>query len=152
MRKADIDFERMQVFVKEGKGKKDRVTLLSGQMAEVLKKYLSVYRPNYWLFEGDNRKQYGRSSVHHIIKRARMTAGIEKQVTAHTFRHSFATHLLEQGTDIRYIQVLLGHNSPKTTAIYTHISNLSLQKINNPLDVILEDNKLTNNNVENKLI
>lgn len=138
LRKHDILFDRNQVFVRQGKGHKDRVTLLSKHIAEELLGYLSQYKPNYWLFEGPYRKQYSRSSVNQIIKRACRDAGITKNVTAHTFRHSFATHLLEQGTDLRYIQSLLGHSSPKTTEIYTRVSTSSLQKIKSPFDTLSE--------------
>ena len=138
LRKQDIYFDRNQVFVKQGKGHKDRITLLSRHVAEELLAYLSQYKPNYWLFEGPYRKQYSRSSVNQIIKRACRDAGITKNVSAHTFRPSFATHLLEQGTDLRYIQSLLGHSSPKTTEIYTRVSTSSLQKITSPFDTLSE--------------
>jgi site-specific recombinase XerD len=138
LRKHDIYFDRNQVFVKQGKGHKDRVTLLSKHIAEEILAYLGQYKPNYWLFEGPYRKQYSRSSVNNIIKRACRDAGITKNVSAHTFRHSFATHLLEQGTDLRYIQSLLGHSSPKTTEIYTRVSTSSLQKIKSPFDTLSE--------------
>lgn len=145
LKRKDIDFDRGQVLVRGAKGKKDRVTMLSDKMAELLMVYYGYHKPNYWLFEGSGKRKYSRTSVGAIIKRACKRAGIIKQVTAHTFRHSFATHMLEQGTDLRYIQELLGHNSPKTTAIYTHISTNAFKNLKSPLDVILNDNKVINN-------
>lgn len=138
LRKQDINFERMVIFIRGSKGKKDRYTILSQSNSLVLRKYLEDDRPNYWLFEGPNRNQYSATSIAKILKRAALKAGIEKKVTPHMLRHSFATHLLEQGVDIRYIQTLLGHGSSKTTEIYTHVSKTSLAKIKSPLDVILK--------------
>ena len=102
--------------------------------------YIDNYKPNYCLFEGLNRNKYSTSSIGKIIKKSAFKAGIEQNVTAHMFRHSFATHMLEQGIDLRYIQSLLGHASSKTTEIYTHVSNKSLAKIKSPLDVFLDKN------------
>lgn len=130
----DIDSDRMLINIKQGKGKKDRVTLLSKTLLEMLREYYKVYRPREYLFEGEIGGQYSESSVHQVIKRAVKKAGIKKKVTMHTLRHSFATHLLENGTDLRYIQSLLGHGSPKTTQIYTHITTKGIDQIQNPLD------------------
>ena len=151
LRKQDIDFDRKQVFVRGGKGKKDRVSVLAENIAPELLAYMSEYAPNYWLFEGPERTQYSRGSIGQIIKRACKRANVNKHVTAHTFRHSFATHLLEQGTDLRYIQTLLGHNSSKTTEIYTHVSNNALQNIKSPMDMLerpktLDTKELNNTN------
>jgi len=134
LRKEDVDFERKMIFVRGGKGKKDRTTMLSDTLAVDLKTYLLRCRPNYWLFEGMNRKQYSAASIASIIDRAAKNAGIDKKVTPHMLRHSFATHLLEQGVDLRYIQTILGHGSSKTTEIYTHVSTRSLANIKSPLD------------------
>jgi integrase/recombinase XerD len=139
LRKQDIDFEKMMLFIRGGKGKKDRITLLSVATAKVLQYYLEKEKPNYWLFEGINRKQYSATSISKILSKAAQKAGIEKRVTPHILRHSFATHLLEQGVDIRYIQTLLGHESSKTTEIYTHVSKRALANISSPLDYILSD-------------
>lgn len=139
IRKEDIQLERQQIFIQAAKGKKDRVVPLSNRMKGALKQYLSVYRPNYWLFEGPGRKQYSATSVSVIVKRAGKVAGVAQTVTPHMLRHSFATHLMEQGTDTRFIQELLGHSSLKTTAIYEHVSSKNLQNIKNPLDVIMGD-------------
>lgn len=133
---ADIDIERGQVFIRGGKGKKDRTTLLSERLSKGLERYYQIYMPNFWLFEGLKGKPYSSASVSKIISRAKEKAGIKKRVTPHVLRHSFATHLLDKGVDIRYIQTLLGHNSLSTTQIYTHVSNRDLQRIESPLDSI----------------
>jgi site-specific recombinase XerD len=137
LRKQDVNFERKIIFIRGSKGNKDRNTILSHFLAILLHKYLDEFKPNYWLFEGVNRNRYSATSITKILKRAALKAGIEKNVTPHMLRHSFATHLLEQGVDIRYIQTILGHGSTKTTEIYTHVSNRSLSNITSPLDVIL---------------
>lgn len=137
LRKQDLNFERKIIFIRGSKGNKDRNTILSKFLAIMLRKYLDEFRPNYWLIEGMNRNRYSATSITKILKRAAIRAGIEKNVTPHMLRHSFATHLLEQGVDIRYIQTILGHGSTKTTEIYTHVSNKSLSNITSPLDVIL---------------
>jgi integrase/recombinase XerD len=141
LRKQDVFFDKMILFIKAGKNKKDRTTILSEMAAIVLQRYLEKYKPNYWMFEGSNRNQYSATSIGNILKRSAKKAGINRTVTPHMLRHSFATHLLEQGVDIRYIQTLLGHESSKTTEIYTHVSKESLAKIKSPLDIILQGNK-----------
>jgi integrase/recombinase XerD len=130
----DIDSKRMLIHVKNAKGKKDRYTLLSEKVLILLREYFSIYKPNYFLFEGQLGGPYSSRSAQTVLKIAVKKAGITKHVSLHTLRHSFATHLLESGTDLRYIQDLLGHSSPKTTMIYTHVSNSSLKKIKNPFD------------------
>ena len=100
----------------------------------VLLKYFKEYKPKEWLFEGEGGGQYADSSIYNIFTKALKTAKITKKVSIHTLRHSFATHLLENGTDLRYIQSLLGHSSSKTTEIYTHITNKGFDQIKNPLD------------------
>lgn len=137
LRKQDIVFEDKILVIRGSKGKKDRISVLSDALTIVLIKYLEMHKPNYWLFEGPARKQYGATSISKILDRAARKAGIERKVTPHMLRHSFATHLLEQGVDIRYIQTILGHESTKTTEIYTHVSKKSLANISSPLDVIL---------------
>ena len=134
LRKEDVDFKRNTVFVKAGKGKKDRYTVLSEQMKKVLKQYLDDYRPEYWLFEGQYGGQYSTRSIQNIFRRAVKKSGVNPFSTVHTLRHSFATHLLERGMDLRYIQILLGHNSSKTTEIYTHITPKARQKFCSPMD------------------
>ena len=131
---TDIDSKRMQIRISQAKGKKDRYTLLSPKYLVFLRKYFKEYRPKDWLFEGADRGKYSVRSVQAIMKEAVKRAGITKKVTAHTLRHSFATHLLERGTDLRYIQSLLGHESTKTTEIYTHITTKGFDQIRSPLD------------------
>lgn len=134
LRKEDINFDRKQIFIKGGKGKKDRYTVLSEKMVSQLQQYLTAYRPDYWLFEGQTGGQYSQSSIRKIFRRAVAQAGVNPYSTVHTLRHSFATHLLESGMDLRYIQALLGHNSSETTAIYTHITQEAAKKLVSPLD------------------
>ncbi len=131
---TDIDSKRMLIKIRDGKGKKDRYTLLSVKTLKYLREYFLRYRPYEWLFEGQNGGQYSAESVANVLKQAVRRAGIKTHVTPHMLRHSFATHLLEQGIDLRYIQELLGHSSSKTTEIYTHVSNKTLGNIINPLD------------------
>lgn len=138
LRVQDIVWDKNYLFVRGGKGKKDRITLLSEHVAFLLRKYLQKYKPNYWVIENHERKQYSSSSVRAILKNSTKKAALRKRVNPHMLRHSFATHLLEKGTDLRYIQELLGHGSSKTTEIYTHVSKKSLANIKNPLDVIIE--------------
>jgi site-specific recombinase XerD len=121
---ADIDRDRRQVLIRGGKGKKDRVSLLSTKLLDMLDDYLSEYRPKQHLFEGQTGGRYSEASVQAVFHAAKEKAGIAKPATVHTLRHSFATHLLEKGTDLRYIQTLLGHSSSKTTEIFM----LSLSK------------------------
>jgi site-specific recombinase XerD len=135
----DIDSERMQIRVEQAKGKKDRYTILSKKLLVLLRSYFIVEKPNQWLFEGagsnkENPVQYSVRSIQSILKAALEKTGIKKHVTVHTLRHSFATHLLENGTDLRYIQNLLGHESSKTTEIYTHITTKGFDQIISPLD------------------
>ena len=134
----DIDSERMIIHIHEAKGKKDRISLLSDNLLQLLRQYYKEYRPKKYLFEGQNGGQYSASSVGNILKKSAKKAGIRKTVTPHMLRHSFATHLLEQGTDLRYIQELLGHGSSKTTEIYTHVSKKAIDKIKNPMDDFFE--------------
>lgn len=130
----DIDTERGLIHVRTAKGRKDRYTLLSPTLTPLLESYKNHYSPKVFLFEGRSGEAYTQVSARQVLKNALRLAGIKKYATLHTLRHSFATHLLENGTDIRYIQELLGHNSPKTTMIYTHVSSISLSEIRNPFD------------------
>lgn len=134
LRIKDIDSNRMQIRVEQAKGKKDRYTLLGEKTLEILRKYVAEYKPKVWLFEGRDREQYSTSSIQTALKTSVDKVGISKRITVHTLRHSFATHLLEAGTDIRYIQSLLGHSSGKTTEIYTHITTKGFDQIKSPLD------------------
>ncbi len=130
----DIDPTRKQIRIEQGKGKKDRYTLLSSKTLDLLRLYFKEYRPKVYLFEGQDGGQYSTRSIQAFFKEICRKAGIKKSVTVHTLRHSFATHLLESGTDLRYIQSLLGHESSKTTEIYTHVTTKGFDQIKNPLD------------------
>lgn len=134
LERRDLAVERGQLVVRGGKGNKDRITLLSRKALAIVDEYLIQYKPERNLFEGPDGGPYSPRSVQVIFHRAREKAGITKPATVHTLRHSFATHLLEKGTDLRYIQALLGHSSSKTTEIYTHVSTKALGKIRSPLD------------------
>lgn len=131
---TDIDSKRMVINIRQSKGKKDRLSLLSQKVLEDLKVYYKEYRPKEYLFESPSGKQYSAASVLLIVKRAAKKAKIRKNVTPHMLRHSFATHLLENGTDLRYVQVLLGHSSSKTTEIYTRVATHQIRSIKSPLD------------------
>ncbi|MHA7944587.1 site-specific tyrosine recombinase/integron integrase [Formosa sp. 3Alg 14/1] len=131
----DIESERMLIKVCDAKGGKDRYSLLSNKVLDDLRIYYKAYTPKVYLFEGQESQKYSAASISKIIKNATIKAGIKKNITPHTLRHSFATHLLENGTDLRYIQLLLGHNSSKTTEIYTHVAKSSFEAIKNPMDL-----------------
>lgn len=133
---SDIDSDRMQIRVEQAKGKKDRYGLLSPKVLDLLREYVREYKPKAYLFEGQTGSQYSSSSVQQLMRKHRKVAKIKKKATPHTLRHSFATHLLEQGTDIRYIQDLLGHKHISTTQIYTHVSNKEKKKILSPIENI----------------
>ena len=133
----DIDSKRMRIKVRGGKGNTDRYSLISDGVLKDLRDYFKAYKPKVWLFEGQNNGQYSATSVVKILKKYALKAGIKKRVHIHMLRHSFATHLLEQGTNLRIIQELLGHEDIKTTEIYTHISSLEIDKVINPIDEIL---------------
>ena len=130
----DIDSKAMQVFIERAKGKKDRYVNLPESILPQLRNYFIEYKPKIYLFEGQYGGQYSNRSAQQVFKNALLKAKINKTVGIHSLRHSFATHLLEQGTDIRFIQELLGHNDIKTTFIYTEVSDKSLRKIISPLD------------------
>jgi len=131
---TDVKSDRNLLFIRGGKGKKDRTTLLSKRLLESLRAYYKLYRPKEWLFEGQTGGQYTVESVRQVFRACLEKAGITSKATPHTLRHSFATHLLEQGTDLRYIQTLLGHRNSKTTEIYTHVTTHAIEKIVSPLD------------------
>jgi integrase/recombinase XerD len=137
IRLSDIDRERKVIRVQQGKGKKDRYTVLSPALLEILDRYCWAARPEDLLFTTRFKdRPITDSTVQRVCVQARKDSGIDKQISPHTLRHSFATHLLEAGTDLRVIQVLLGHASPKTTAIYTHVSTALIGKIVSPLDTL----------------
>ena len=135
LKPADIDSHRGIVIIRQSKGKKDRIAPLSPKILEMLREYYLGYKPKMWLFEGQNEStKYDERSLSNVLKQALTKSRISKPVSLHWLRHSYATHLLESGTDLRYIQELLGHSSSKTTEIYTHVSTKSLQQIKSPFD------------------
>lgn len=134
LKPLDIDSKRMMITVRQAKGKKDRLVPLSGLVLEMLREYYTKYKPKHYLFEGMHEEQYSATSLSKILSNAVYAAGIKKRVNLHMLRHSYATHLLEGGTNLRHIQELLGHKSPKTTQIYTHVSKEQLGKIASPIE------------------
>ena len=130
----DIDSSRMSIHVKAGKGNKDRIVPLSEKLLGMLRNYYKEYSPKAYLFEGQKGGAYSTSSFNKLLKSVAKRAKINKQITAHTLRHSYATHLLERGTDVRVIQKLLGHNSIKTTMLYTQVSKPNLLNVTSPFD------------------
>ena len=132
---SDIDSSSMQIHISSGKGKKERYCLLSKSNLEILKEYYKVYKPTNWLFNGRYPdKPISKRSIQDIFYKARKKAGIMKSVSVHSLRHSFATHLLNDGVDIFHIQRLLGHSSLRTTSIYIHLKRKDLMNIVSPLD------------------
>lgn len=139
---SDIDSDRMQIFIRSAKGNKDRYVILSETVLNLLREYFKQYRPKDWLFEGQKGGQYSKKSVQNIFKRALNDSSVKKWASVHTLRHSFATHLLEKGTDLRYIQQILGHKNVKTTERYTHITKTAFNNIKSPIDTLnLEDDE-----------
>jgi site-specific recombinase XerD len=142
VRLSDIDSQRMVIRVVQGKRKKDRYTILSPLLLEMLRHYWWAARPKDYLFPSRGKSGVVRSStVQRACIEAQQRAGLGKEVTPHTLRHSFATHLLEAGTDLRVIQELLGHSSPRTTAIYTHVSTKLIGKVKSPLDLLVANHR-----------
>ncbi|MBK9191756.1 MAG: tyrosine-type recombinase/integrase [Crocinitomicaceae bacterium] len=129
-----IDSKRKLLFIKQAKGKKDRMVPLSEKIIQVLRDYYLAFKPKAFLFEGQAGGKYSETSLESVLKQAVKKAGIIKPVSLHWLRHSYATHLLESGTDLRYIQELLGHSSSRTTEIYTHVSTQNIEKIKSPFD------------------
>ncbi|WP_235714372.1 site-specific tyrosine recombinase/integron integrase [Alkaliflexus imshenetskii] len=134
LKPSDIESKRMVVKVRCAKGKKDRYVPLSTGVLDLLREYYKIEIPKNWLFEGLNGSQYSETSILNIVKNAARKAGIKRNVHPHILRHCYATHHLEQGTDLRYIQAWLGHESSKTTEIYTHVSQNNFNKFKNPID------------------
>ena len=135
----DILFDRKMVFIRRSKGRKDRYTTLANNALSLIQEYLCSYKPSKYLFEGQYGGVYSTTSLRKILLKAKQKAGVTTAGSVHTLRHSFATHLLENGTDLRYIQELLGHKSSKTTEIYTHVSTLNISNITSPGDFIKLD-------------
>jgi len=131
----DILSDRNLLFIRQSKGKKDRVVPISMKLIAMLRDYYKAFKPKTWLFEGQLAgEKYSERSIQLVLNQSVSKAKINKQVSLHWLRHSYATHLLESGTDLRYIQELLGHSSSKTTEIYTHVSTRNLQQIRSPFD------------------
>ena len=136
LKPEDIDSDRRLI------GRKDRYTLLSDIALRILREYYKEYKPSKWLFEGARKGRHiSTRTVQAIFRQACEKAGIKKEVSLHSLRHSFATHLLENGVDLRYIQEILGHKSSKTTEIYTHVSKASIASIKSPLDIVFKGEK-----------
>jgi len=130
-----VDSKRNLLIIKDAKGSKDRLVPLPVSIIEMLRVYYKCYRPRHWLFEGGKAaEKYTESSIQQVFRQAVKRAGIKKNITLHTLRHCYATHLLENGTDLRFIQELLGHKSSKTTEIYTHVSAKSIERIKSPFE------------------
>jgi len=132
----DIDTSAMTIKIVNAKGKNDRIVMLSEKLLSLLRKYFKEYKPKVYLFEGQKGEKYSSRSVQKIFNNTVKKIGIKKKVTVHSLRHSFASHLLDNGTDIRFIQELLGHKHLSTTQIYTHINPASVKKIKSPFDSI----------------
>ncbi len=139
LRVTDIDSKRM-MRVQQGKGGKDRYSILSQTTLELLRHYWRQYRPKQWLFEGQDKETHiSVSAIRQIFLEAKERAGITKPTSPHTLRHSFATHLIESGTSLHHVQLLLGHRSPTTTTVYLHVSKMNLSKVASPLDSLPEE-------------
>jgi integrase/recombinase XerD len=143
LRVRDLLVDQGLIFVRSGKGKKDRYTLLAKSALELVKAYRKEYHPTYWLFEGSKGGQYSKRSVQEIFKRAKEESGVNPFATVHSLRHSFATHLLEAGYNVRQLQELLGHSSIQTTERYLHIRTDHLRKVQSPLDLLDGDRSLS---------
>lgn len=130
----DIDSDRMQIRIDQGKGQKDRYSVLSGKVLVLLRKYVKEYEPTEYLFEGQYGGKYSASSIQALMRKHKKLCKINKKATPHTLRHSFATHLLDNGTDTRFIQELLGHKHISTTQMYTHVSSRSMKDVKSPIE------------------
>ena len=132
---TDIDSKRMMVRISQGKGGKDRYSILSQTTLEQLRQYWRKYHPTEWLFNGAKKNDpISTNSIQQLFYKAKKRAGITKPASVHTLRHSFATHLIEAGTSLHHVQLLLGHRSPTTTTVYLHVSRLNLAQVTSPLD------------------
>jgi integrase/recombinase XerD len=138
LRVVDIDSQRQIINVCQGKGCKDRFVMLSPHLLDLLRQYWKAYRPSHWLFPGDDPNRHiNPVTIYRICQQAGRDAKLSKPVSPHSLRHAFATHLLEAGTDLRTIQLLMGHRNLKTTALYMHVSTLALRSTASPLDLLL---------------
>ena len=141
LRVQDIKSEDGYIVIKGAKGKKDRNTVLSKTLLIMLREYYKIHKPSYWLFEGAAGGKYSATSVQKVFQKAVKDCGCNAWATPHTLRHSFATHLMQAGTNLRYIQSALGHESPKTTEIYTHVLRINNKTIESPLDILMKKDK-----------
>ena len=148
---SDINMDRMQIHIKQAKGRKDRYVILANSCLNLFQNYILHYKPKYYFIEGPKGKPYSASSIRKFIKRSCLLAHINRTITPHTLRHSYATHLLEQGVSLRHIQELLGHSKPETTMIYTHLARKDLLQVKSPLDQAIE-NLTLNGNEEQKFL
>jgi len=139
LRLDDIQWESKAIHIKRAKGRKDRVVAIGEQMAIMLRNYTLQFRPIEFLFNGQANMKYTQTSVRAVLKRAKEKAGIFKKVTPHMLRHSYATHMIEDGVNLRYVQALLGHSRPDTTQIYTHVATEHLMKLKNPFDQLMKE-------------
>jgi site-specific recombinase XerD len=130
----DVDSDRMQIRIEQGKGQKDRYSILSEKVLGLLREYVKEYQPKDYLFEGQGGGQYSSSSIQTLMRTHKKKCCITKKATPHTLRHSFATHLLDNGTDTRFIQELLGHKHISTTQFYTHVSSRSMKDVKSPIE------------------
>jgi integrase/recombinase XerD len=139
LKTSDIDSQRMTIRVRQGKGKRDRFVMLSGKLLTILREYWKDFRPSSWMFYGKTKNDpVSAGTVRQVCRLASYESGLKKRVTPHILRHSFATHLLESGTNLRTIQILLGHKSPKSTTLYTHIAVQNLKATTSPFDSLTD--------------
>tara|TARA_R110002049_G_scaffold29600_1_gene100678 strand:- start:785 stop:1288 length:504 start_codon:yes stop_codon:yes gene_type:complete len=142
---SDFDFKRKQFYIENSKRRKDRYTTIAESLFPLLKNYHNTYKPKIFFIENPKGGKYSAESIRSFLRKSTTEAGITKRITPHTLRHSYATHMLEQGTDIRYIQELLGHTRPETTMIFTHVTRKDLQQIKSPLDSAIKQLSLQDN-------
>ncbi len=142
LRIVDIHSDEGYIFIKDSKGKKDRKTILSNYLLILLREYVKLHKPSYWLFEGQNGGKYSKSSITAIFRKAVTETGSNPWATVHTLRHSFATHSIQNNVNLRYIQNMMGHNTPKTTEIYTKTIAINNKNITSPLDFLKNNDNL----------
>ncbi len=142
LRVADIHSDEGYIFIKDSKGKKDRKTILSNHLVKLLRNYYTLYKPSYWLIEGQTGGKYSTSSIRSIFRKAIADTNSNPWATVHTLRHSFATHCIENNMNLRHLQNMLGHNSPKTTELYTRTIQINNKNISSPLDNLFKNDNL----------
>lgn len=152
LRLADIHLSRKQLQIRQAKGRKDRYVVLADSVLPLLHNYITSFRPQTYLIEGKVGESYSASSVRKFLKRSCISAKIYRPITPHTLRHSYATHLLEQGISLRHIQDLLGHSKPETTMIYTHLARKDLLNVPSPLDTAIKTIQLNADGAQNFLV